>query len=95
MARADSPAAEPIRPATEPEERAMRERFGTILTVTNQSQLPMHFADGDGRPICEARYDEPRDIEYRDHDVACYPVGYKEVCRYCVKWWRENVGSGR
>jgi hypothetical protein len=80
-------------PLTEAEEKRCRgEIDGWLIACSANSDNKLHIPGGNGEPVCAHRttlHGSGRIEEWKEKDTAVYPLGWKDVCRYCSAIWRE------
>lgn len=80
---------ETLQDVSETEEQKIRNDIDVWLITTNavSSGSMLHIPDTDGDPHCVERFPN---CDFRDADVKAYPPGYRDICDYCAKHWRDQ-----
>jgi hypothetical protein len=93
---------QPIADVKRREEREIREHIDKFVQPTSaaSSKGRLHISR-DGDPLCvdlkehNGRGPLSKDAtEYVEKDPAVFPVGYRDLCKYCVMLWREVRDAG-
>lgn len=94
--------AEYLQPVTDEEDAQIRAEYETVVVASGSSNVDgaLHLPapdHADPTPLCRARTflsgggplgDES--TEYVSKAAAVYPPGYRDVCQYCGRLWREG-----
>lgn len=80
----------PIDPATQDEIERIWDEYETFIRTCSRGNVTRvhlpHPDTDDATPWCNGHGGIP--TEWTEIDVDVYPVGYKELCRYCLRQFR-------
>lgn len=79
---------EHIQPATEEEEKAIHDEYNRAKTAGSRGKR-LHPLEN-GEPLCNHLENHNPSRWSNSKPMSVFPLGYKELCRYCVKVWREE-----
>lgn len=90
MSRATPGGFAEITPATDEEKAEIWSEFEIFRrTSASSGDTRLHLPDGDGG-ILGNKLSSAEEADLVEKAVAVYPVGYREVCPFCLEKWRAD-----